>query len=118
MLFIYRGALVAALLAASLIGGSVVPGLNAQESSSSSSRRVKSKVPPLYPELARKMNVSGKVRLNVTVAPNGQVTKSEVLGGHPVLANAAKDAVKKWKYEPASQETQVTVEFDFGSLGG
>jgi outer membrane biosynthesis protein TonB len=41
-----------------------------------------------------------------------------VLGGHPVLANAAKDAIKKWKYEPASQETNVTVEFDFGSLGG
>jgi TonB family protein len=116
MLFLYRGALVAALLAAVLMGGSVVPGLNAQESSSS--RRVKSKVAPLYPELARKMNVSGKVRLNVTVAPNGQVTNSEVLGGHPVLANAAKDAVKKWKYEPASQETHVTVEFDFGSLGG
>jgi TonB family protein len=116
MLFFYRGALVAALLAASLIGGSVVPRLNAQESSSS--RRVKTKVAPQYPELARKMNVSGKVKLSVTVAPNGQVTKSEVLGGHPVLANAAKDAIKKWKYEPASQETQVTVEFDFGSLGG
>jgi hypothetical protein len=81
MLFFYRGALVAALLAASLIGGSVVPGLNAQESSSS--RRIKSKVAPLYPELARKMNVSGKVKLSVTVAPNGQVTRSEVLGGHP-----------------------------------
>ncbi len=116
MLFFYRGALVAALLAASLIGGSIVPGLDAQESSSS--RRVKSKVAPQYPELARKMNVSGKVKLSVTVAPNGQVTKSEVLGGHPVLANAAKDAIKKWKYEPASQETNVTVEFDFSSLGG
>jgi TonB family protein len=116
MLFFYRGALVAALLAASLIGGSVVPGLNAQESSSS--RRIKSKVAPLYPELARKMNVSGKVKLSVTVAPNGQVTRSEVLGGHPVLANAAKDAIKKWKYEPASQESEVTVEFDFSSLGG
>jgi TonB family protein len=116
MLFFYRGALVAALLAASLIGGSVVPGLSAQESSSS--RRIKSKVAPLYPELARKMNVSGKVKLSVTVAPNGQVTRSEVLGGHPVLANAAKDAIKKWKYEPASQESEVTVEFDFSSLGG
>lgn len=116
MLFLFRGALVAALLAASLIGGSVVPGLNAQESSSS--RRIKTKVAPLYPDLARRMNVSGKVKLSVTVAPNGQVTKSEVLGGHPLLANAAKDAVRKWKYEPASQETQVTVEFDFSSLGG
>lgn len=114
MLSVHKCALVVALISASLMVGGVAPGAVAQESSS---RKVKTKVTPLYPELARKMNVMGKVKLTVTVSPSGQVVKSEVLGGNPVLANAAQDAVKKWKYEPGPQTSQETVEFDFSSLG-
>src|SRR5258708_7772004 len=65
----------------------------------SSSRAIKSRVTPAYPEVARQMNVQGSVKLEVTVAQNGAVRSVRVVGGHPVLAEAAVSAVKQWKYE-------------------
>ena len=76
-------------------------------------RRVKSKVTPSYPEIARKMNLSGVVKLEVTVAPNGAVKDTKVIGGNPILVNAAVDAVKRWRFEPASDESTGVVEFKF-----
>jgi len=76
-------------------------------------RKVKIRVPPTYPELARRMNISGVVKVQITVAPNGTVKSAKLVGGHPVLANAALDAVKKWRYEPAAEETTGIVEFRF-----
>ena len=76
-------------------------------------RRAKSKVQPAYPDLARKMNLAGTVKVAVVVAPNGTVKEAKVIGGHPVLAGAALDAVKKWKFEPASVETSGVVDFKF-----
>lgn len=78
------------------------------------SRKVKSKVPPVYPALARQSNITGTVKVQVTVSPNGSVKDEKVLGGHPLLVNSAVDALKKWKFEPASEETTGTVEFKFG----
>jgi len=78
-------------------------------------RRAKSKVQPAYPELAKRMNVTGTVKLMVTIAPNGTVKSAKVLGGHPLLVDPAMDAVKKWKYEPASEESTSVVEFKFDS---
>lgn len=72
---------------------------------SASDRKVKSKVAPTYPELAKKMQVSGAVRLEVTVAPNGTVKNVKVIGGHPLLVDAATDAVKRWRYEAGPDET-------------
>ena len=80
------------------------------------SRKVKSKVQPTYPELARRMNISGLVKLQVVVAPNGTVKNSKVVGGHPLLATAATDAIKKWRFEPAAEETTGLVEFRFNPL--
>ena len=77
-------------------------------------RKVKSKVVPEYPELARRMSLSGVVRLELTVAPSGTVTETKVIGGNPILVNAALDAVKKWKFEPANEESSGIVEFKFG----
>jgi TonB family protein len=77
------------------------------------SRKVKSRVTPLYPEIARRMNISGVVKLVVVVAPNGVVKSTKVMGGHPLLVSAAEDAVKKWKFEPAAQEDSGVVEFTF-----
>lgn len=77
------------------------------------SRRLKSKVSPVYPEIARKMNLSGTVKLSVVVATNGVVKTATAMGGHPILVNAAEDAVKKWKFEPASVESTGTVEIRF-----
>ncbi len=76
-------------------------------------RRAKSKVQPLYPELARKMNISGTVKIQVVVAPNGTVKDARVVGGHPVLATAALDAAKKWRFEPASAESSGVIDFKF-----
>lgn len=77
------------------------------------SRKVKSKVAPSYPEIARRMNISGTVKLVVVVGPNGLVKSTKVLGGHPLLVSAAEDAVKKWKFESAPAEDSGVVEFTF-----
>ena len=76
-------------------------------------RKVKSRVSPTYPEIARKMGLTGTVKFRLTVASNGTVKETKVIGGHPILVNAAMDAVKKWKFETASAETTGTVEIRF-----
>jgi len=78
-------------------------------------RKAKSKVQPMYPDLARRMSITGVVKIQVVVAPNGTIKSTKVVGGHPVLANAAIDALKKWRFEPASDETTGVVEFRFES---
>jgi protein TonB len=76
-------------------------------------RKVKSKVAPVYPELARKMAISGTVRVAVVVAPNGSVKSTKVLGGHPLLIDATVDAVRKWKFEPGTADSSGVIEFKF-----
>lgn len=76
-------------------------------------RRAKSKVQPQYPDLARKMNIAGTVKIQVVVAPSGAVKDAHVVGGHPVLATAALDAAKKWRFEPASTESSGVIDFKF-----
>jgi len=77
------------------------------------SRKAKIKAAPEYPDLARRSHITGTVRILVVVAPDGSIRDSKVLGGHPVLVNAAMEALKKWKFEPANEETSGTVEFKF-----
>jgi TonB family protein len=76
-------------------------------------RRAKTKVQPFYPDLARKMNITGTVKIEVVVASNGTVKDARVVGGHPVLANAALDAAKKWRFEPAGAESTGVIDFKF-----
>jgi len=76
-------------------------------------RRAKSRIQPIYPDLARKMNITGTVKVEVVVAPNGTVKDARVMGGHPVLANAALEAAKKWRFEPASVESTGVIDFKF-----
>jgi len=92
------------------LGGTFPPAGFAQNSVD---RKVKSKVSPVYPEIARKMGLSGNVKLQLVVGTNGEVKETKVIGGHPILVNAAVDAVKKWKFETASAESTGTVEFRF-----
>lgn len=77
------------------------------------SRKVHTKVAPAYPELARRINLRGSVKLLVVVLPNGNVKDTKVMGGNPILVNAAIDALKKWKFEPSQDETSGTIEFKF-----
>jgi TonB family protein len=76
-------------------------------------RKAKTKVAPAYPELARRMNITGTVKVLVVVSPNGSLKDTKVVGGNPLLVNAAMDALKKWKFEPADSESTGTVEFKF-----
>src|ERR1700723_2987662 len=94
-----------------MVAGPSVPGVRAQNSDNEIVRRAKSKVQPEYPELARKMNITGTVKVQVVVSPNGTVKDAKVMGGHPVLANAALDAVRKWRFEPPAAESTGAVDF-------
>jgi TonB family protein len=76
-------------------------------------RKVVNKVVPQYPTLARSMNLQGVVRVDVLVASDGKVKYVEVKGGHPVLADAAQNAVRQWKWAPAPRETHESVELRF-----
>ena len=77
------------------------------------SRKTKTKVAPVYPALARRMNITGTVKVLVVVAPSGSLKDTKVVGGNPLLVNAAMDALKKWKFEAADSESTGTVEFKF-----
>jgi TonB family protein len=59
------------------------------------------------------MNIAGTVKIEVTVAANGTVKEARIVGGHPVLANSALDAAKKWRFEPAPSESTGVIEFKF-----
>jgi TonB family protein len=59
------------------------------------------------------MSISGTVKVEVTVSPNGTVKEARIVGGHPVLANSALDAAKKWRFEPAPTESTGVIEFKF-----
>jgi TonB family protein len=85
----------------------------AQTVEQSGDRKVKQKITATYPELARHANIGGIVKLEATIAANGQVKNVKILGGHPLLAGAAEDALRRWKYEPSSGETTAVVEFKF-----
>ena len=78
-------------------------------------RKVKSKVAPVYPDIARRMSITGTVKVLVVVAPNGSLKSSKVVGGHPLLVNAALDALKKWRFETATDESTGVVEFKFNT---
>jgi TonB family protein len=106
-----KTAVLLAVMAVGVGGGAV--GVQGQDAPNEVIRRAKSKVEPIYPELARKMNISGVVKVQVVVAPNGTVKEAKVVGGHPLLANAALDAVKKWRFEPGPAESSGVVDFKF-----
>jgi len=104
---------ICSIVAALALGVALAGHLCGQDAQGEITRRAKSKVEPVYPELARKMNLSGMVKVQVVVSPNGTVKEAKVVGGHPVLAGAALDAVRKWRFEPAAMESSGVVDFKF-----
>jgi TonB family protein len=76
-------------------------------------RPVKHLVTPAYPELAKKLNLTGTARIEVTIAPDGTVKHTRILGGHPVLASEAEHAAEKSTFEPAPSESVEVIEFKF-----
>jgi TonB family protein len=76
-------------------------------------RKVKNRVDPVYPDLAKRNNIHGSARVELLITTDGRVKDVKVLGGNPVLVDAVVTAVMKWKYEPAPEESSVVVKFDF-----
>ncbi|HKS80124.1 MAG TPA: energy transducer TonB [Candidatus Acidoferrales bacterium] len=76
-------------------------------------RKVKTKVVPNYPPLAKQMNITGRVKIEATISAEGKVTSTKVVGGSPVLVDSAIEALKKWRFEPAPKDTTEVIEFEF-----
>ncbi len=72
------------------------------------------KVPPTYPAIARQMGITGTVIVTTTVDPTGKVLKAESTSGNKLLATAAIDAVKQWKFAPGdtTETFPVTINFE------
>jgi TonB family protein len=103
--------IVLASLGATLLSGTL--GFAQSASTDEAKRKVKTKVAPSYPELAKRMSVTGKVKIEVIIAPDGHVKSTKAIGGHPLLVQACQDAVKEWKFLPAPEESTQIVEFEF-----
>jgi TonB family protein len=76
-------------------------------------RAVKSRVAPTYPEVAKRMRITGEVRLSVTVDAEGNVTDVKEVSGNHMLSVAAEAAVRRWKFEPGPGPSMVIVEINF-----
>lgn len=83
-------------------------GVHAQET-----RKTLNSPTPVYPEAARQFRLSGVVKVQAVVAPDGQIKDVKVIGGHPLLVNAVQETLKNWKYAPTSSEITVTLVFNF-----
>ncbi len=76
-------------------------------------RKVISNPTPAYPETAKRFRLTGVVKVQVVIAPDGQIKSTKVIGGHPLLVNAVEETLKNWKYAPANAETTASLEFNF-----
>jgi TonB family protein len=77
------------------------------------SRKVIAKTVPSVPELAKKMHLSGKVKVEVVINSAGAVTAAKLVGGNPVFERNAVDSVKQWKFEPTQKETKAVILVEF-----
>jgi TonB family protein len=94
----------------------MIPALSSPtQAQEETTRKVKSRVDPVYPELARRMHISGTVKLQVVISKDGNVKSTKVIGGPPLLIDASVDAVKRWKFEDAKDETTQPVEFKYNN---
>jgi len=79
------------------------------------SREIKQKFPPTYPEIAKRLKISGQVKVAVTVNAEGTVTSVKALSGNHMLTTAAEDAVRRWKFVPGGGESTIEVEINFAA---
>jgi TonB family protein len=75
-------------------------------------RRIREQAQPVLPAVAVEMHLSGVVRLQVTILPSGFVRDVKIMGGHPMLADAAVKAVQTWQWDVGKNEVKtVAIEF-------
>jgi TonB family protein len=89
----------------------IAPVLHAQ--TEHNERKLLYRVEPDYPPDLRRIGVGGYVRVDATISPSGAVEDAAVVGGNPILAEAAVKAVKKWKYVPMDSRTKAKLVFHF-----
>jgi len=87
--------------------------LVAQNEEGAAERKVVSRVEPKYPPTLERLYIGGVVRLQVEIAANGSVENAQIIGGNPILGQAAIAAVKQWKYAPGSHKTKQTERLEF-----
>jgi len=76
-------------------------------------RKVLSHPEPQYPEVARRLMLSGSVKVQVIISPDGKIKETKIIGGHPIFVHTVEETLKDWKYTPAAAETTATLEFAF-----
>lgn len=84
------------------------------DTSKLSQRKLLIRIEPEYPDTLKRMKIGGSVRLQVTISAKGSVETVQVLGGNPILGEAAQAAVKQWIYAPshAPSTAEVVIPFD------
>lgn len=76
-------------------------------------RAIKIRVAPIYPEIAKRLKITGEVKLEGTVDAEGKVKSVKTISGNHFLGAAAEDAVRKWKFEPGDGDAVVVVSVNF-----
>jgi TonB family protein len=109
---VFQALLIGLILSPALI---LFPNAVHSQAPEPSKRKLLLHADPLYPESARNLALSGVVKLDVLVAPDGSVKDIKIVGGHPVLAEAAVKAVRQWKWEPSPRESHELVRMPFSS---
>lgn len=87
--------------------------LFSQSEEGAGERKVVTRVEPKYPPTLERLYIGGVVRLQVNIAANGTVESAQIMGGNPILGQAAIAAVKQWKYAPAGHKTQQVERLEF-----
>jgi TonB family protein len=98
------------LLVSILIGTTWVSPAGAQ---TAKGRKVITRIEPEYPETLKHLYIGGVVRIQAVVSPNGTVESTRLLGGNPILGQAAMKAVKQWKYSNANSQEELEVKVEF-----
>jgi TonB family protein len=96
-----------------VLWGIVMTSLPMDAQNAAAVRQARTTAKPHYPELARRLNLSATVKVQVTVSSSGAVLDAKATGGHPMFIAPSLDAAKKWHYEPAGQNTTEVIQFHF-----
>ena len=102
-----------ALLACLVFWFAGAPLRSQTDSAGATDRKLISRVEPKYPPTLERLYIGGVVRLEVDIAPNGNVESAQLLGGNPILGQSAIAAVKQWRYAPAKTKTRTVERLEF-----
>jgi TonB family protein len=91
----------------------VSPPKSAAQKKEKSDRKLVKKVDPAYPSIASQYHLSGSVKMVLQVTGEGKVESVQTTGGSPILAAAAENAAKQWKYEAAAKGSSEVVTITF-----